>query len=138
MLFEHEASDRPMVGVDRQLAVLEEIETGPGDTRNLVVEKSGGGGAMGGTVIRVGYQLFELFRYPSISFESLLVGHCSLSELGIRSQELGIPVRPPPELDDMGWVGENSSFLILHSSFSWSHLLRDWDAEQPFEENPHL
>jgi len=46
-------------------------------------------------------------------------------ELGIRNEELGIPIHPPPELDDTdGWA----AFLIPNSYF----LIEPWGGRPAF------
>jgi hypothetical protein len=93
VLFENQAGDRTLVGIDHQLAVLEEVEAGPRDPRNLVVEEGDGGCAMGGPVTCLGDQLLELIHDAPIAAQPVLVVHQLLrilgwAELGIRNEEL--------------------------------------------------
>jgi hypothetical protein len=91
---ENEAGYRTLVGVDHQIPILEEIETGPGNAGDLVMEEGGGGRAMSDGIVGLCDQLFELLHDPLITVNALLLGHDDVLEFGIRNSEFGMPPAP--------------------------------------------
>jgi hypothetical protein len=69
VFLQYQAGNWTLVRVDHKLPVLEQIKAGPRNPRDLVVEESRRGRAVGHRVVGLGNQLFELLRDPPVAIE---------------------------------------------------------------------